>query len=76
MQPTHQQIRDFMVDLVRIQKKHDLWIQAEEQSPLWVSNDQMGEEIEMFWDPVGDGKSLEHLIAKLEPERLTTADDQ
>lgn len=64
-----------MIDLVRVQKKHDLWIEATEDNSLWVSNDSMGEEIEMFWDPVGQGKPVEHLIAKLEPERLTTEDE-
>jgi len=74
IRPTNQQIKDFMVDLVRVQKKHDLWIDADEGNPLCVSNDQMEcEEIEIFWDVVGDGKPVEHLIAKLEPEQLTTA---
>ena len=71
-----QQIRDFLVDLVRVQKKHNLWINAEENSPLFVSNDEMDGEIEVFWEPRGDGKPVEHLCAKLEPETVTTADDQ
>ncbi len=70
--PTNQQIKDFMVDLLRVQKKHDLWIEAEENSPLWVSNDEMDGTIEVFWEPVGDGQPVECLIAKLEPERLST----
>ena len=75
-EPTTQQIRDWMVDLVRVMKKHDLWIDAEEGSPLFVSNDGMGGEIEVFWEPRGDGKPVEHLCAKLEPETVTTKDDQ
>ena len=75
-EPTNQQIRDFIVDLMRVQKKHDLWIEAEEKSPMFVSNDEMDGDIEVFWESRGDGKPVEHLIAKLEPLRLTTADDQ
>jgi len=67
-----QQIRDFLVDLVRVQKKHDLWIDAEENSPLFVTNDEMDGEVQVFWEPVGDGKPVEHLCGKLEPETVTT----
>ena len=74
--PSDEKILAFMKDLVTLQKVHDLWLEATENSPLWVSNDEMDGEIEMFWDPVADGKPVEHLIAKLEPELLTTADDQ
>ena len=70
-----QRIRDFMVDLVRVMKKHDLWIEAEEGSPLWVGNDQSPSDFEMYWEPGRDGKPVEHLCAKLEPETVTTADD-
>ena len=69
-----QQIRDFLVDLVRVQKKHDLWIDAEENSPLFVSNDEMDGGIEVFWEPGADGKPVEHLCAKLELETVTTQD--
>ncbi len=71
--PTNQHILDFMTDLVRIQGKHDLWIQADESSPMFVSNDQMGEEIQIFWECAGEpSEGKENLIALLEPERLTT----
>jgi len=75
-EPTNQKIRDFIVDLLRVQKKHDLWIDAEESSPMFVSNDEMDGEFEVFWEPRGDGKPVEHLCAKLEPETVTTKDDQ
>lgn len=71
-----QRIRDFMVDLVRVMKKHDLWIDAEEQSPVWVGNDQSPSDFEMYWEPVGDGKPVEHLCAKLEPETVTTKEPE
>jgi len=67
-----QRIRDFMVDLVRVMKKHDLWIDAEESSPVWVGNDKGDSDFEMFWDQPESGKSVEHLCAKLEPETVTT----
>lgn len=71
-----QKIRDFMVDLVGVMKKHDLWIDAEEQSPLWVGNDKTDGDFKMYWEPPGDGKPVEHLCAELEPETVTTKDDQ
>lgn len=71
-----QKIRDFMVDLVRVMKKHDLWIDAVENCPLFVGNDKMEVDFKMYWDPVGDGEPVEHLCAELEPEMVTTKEPE
>ncbi len=71
--PPDVKIVSFMKDLVAVQRSYDLWIDADENNPLFVSNDQMdGEDIKVFWDAVGDGKPVEHLVARLESEELTT----
>lgn len=71
--PSNEKIVEFMWDLQALQKKHDLWFEANEDAPLFVSNDEMDGEIKMFWEnPLKKDEPVEHLIAILEPERLTT----
>lgn len=67
--PSNELIRAFMKDLVKLQKEHDLWLEADENCKLSVSNSDMGEFIEMWWEG-------EELIAELEPDRLTTEEEK
>ena len=82
--PEDEKILEFMKDLHKLQKKHDFWLCATEDNPIWVSNDSMdGEEIKIFWDKafrkIGMSKKVEStevLTAVLEPDRLSTTGDE